>query len=64
LAEQGKLSFDDPVDKYMSADWLTPEISKKIQIKLLLTHTSGLGGYFSVSHKRTSDSAMDNEIEN
>ena len=46
LAEQGKLPFDDPVSKYISADWLDPNISEKIQIKHLLTHTSGLGDYF------------------
>lgn len=52
LAEQGKLSFDDPVGKYVSADWLNPEISKKIQIKHLLTHTSGLGDYFGDVNKQ------------
>ena len=46
LAEQGKLSFDDPISKYVSAEWLDPVISGKIQIKHLLTHTSGLGDYF------------------
>lgn len=47
LAEQGKLSFDDTLDKHLDAGWLNPEISKKIKIKHLLTHTSGLGDYFS-----------------
>lgn len=46
LAEQGMLSFDDPISKYVSAEWLSLEISEKIQIKHLLTHTSGLGDYF------------------
>ena len=46
LAEQGKLSFDDPISMYVSADWLSPEMSEKIQIKHLLTHTSGIGDYF------------------
>jgi CubicO group peptidase (beta-lactamase class C family) len=46
LAEQGRLSFDDPINKYVSTEWLGPELSKKIQIKHLLTHTSGLGDYF------------------
>ena len=40
------LSFDDPISKYVGAEWLSPEISEKIQIKHLLTHTSGLGDYF------------------
>lgn len=46
LVEQGKLSFDDPISKYVSSEWLNPEISSKIQVKHLLTHTSGLGDYF------------------
>lgn len=46
LVELGKLSFDDSLSMYVSADWLNPEISKKIQIKHLLTHSSGLGDYF------------------
>jgi CubicO group peptidase (beta-lactamase class C family) len=46
LVEKGKISFDDPIGKYVSADWLNPEISNKIQIRHLLTHTSGLGDYF------------------
>ena len=46
LVEQGKLSFDDSLSMYIGADWLDPEISKKIQIKHLLTHTSGLDDYF------------------
>jgi CubicO group peptidase (beta-lactamase class C family) len=46
LADQGKLSFSDPVGKYVPSDWLKPEISQKIQLRHLLTHTSGLGDYF------------------
>ncbi len=46
LAQQGKLSFDDPVGKYLSSDWIKPELGDKIQIQHLLTHTSGFGTYF------------------
>jgi CubicO group peptidase (beta-lactamase class C family) len=46
LVEQGKLSFEDTISKYLPSDWLNPEISGSIQIKHLLTHTSGLGDYF------------------
>jgi len=46
LVEKGMLSFDDPISKYISEEWLNPEISKKIQVRHLLTHTSGLGDYF------------------
>lgn len=46
LVEQGKLSFDDPLSKFLP-DFLDPESVKKIKIKHLLTHTSGLGSYFN-----------------
>ena len=46
LVEQGKLSFEDTISKYIPSDWLNPEISGRVQIKHLLTHTSGLGDYF------------------
>ena len=46
LVERGKMSFDDPLAKFIP-DFPNAEAAKKIQIKHLLTHTAGLGGYFS-----------------
>ncbi len=46
LVEKGKLSFDDPLSKFIP-DFPDAESAKKIQIKHLLTHTAGLGGYFT-----------------
>lgn len=46
LVEKGKLSFDDPLSKFIP-DFPTAEVAQKIKIKHLLTHTAGLGGYFS-----------------
>lgn len=46
LVEKGKLSYDDPLSKFIP-DFPNAEAAKKIQIKHLLTHTAGLGGYFS-----------------
>jgi CubicO group peptidase (beta-lactamase class C family) len=46
LVERGKLSYDDPLSKFLP-DFPTPEEARKIQIKHLLTHTSGLGSYFN-----------------
>jgi CubicO group peptidase (beta-lactamase class C family) len=46
LAEKGKLSFDDPISKYLT-DWLPEAIARKVTIHHLLTHTSGLGSYFN-----------------
>lgn len=42
LAEQGKLKLDDPVVKYLPYFKLDGEESKKITIKQILTHTSGM----------------------
>ena len=46
LVENGKLSFDDPLSKFIP-DFPDAESAKKIQVKHLLSHTAGLGGYFS-----------------
>jgi CubicO group peptidase (beta-lactamase class C family) len=44
LAEQGKLSLDDPLSKYLP-DVPDAEAARKITIRQLLTHTSGLGDH-------------------
>ena len=46
LAEQGELKFEDPISKFISDDWLPFGISQNIQIRHLLTHTSGLEEFF------------------
>lgn len=54
LVEAGKLSLEDPISKYLSEDWL-PEVDKsRVRIKHLLTHTSGLGSYFTEEWDRSS----------
>lgn len=39
LVEEGKLSFDDPVNKYLAG---TPDTWDKITVRQLLSHTSGV----------------------
>jgi CubicO group peptidase (beta-lactamase class C family) len=46
LAEQGKLSFDDTVGKFLP-DYPNKEVASKVTIHHLLTHTSGLGSYWN-----------------
>ncbi|HYO63524.1 MAG TPA: serine hydrolase domain-containing protein [Pyrinomonadaceae bacterium] len=46
LVERGKLSFDDPLSKFLP-DFPSKEAAEKVKIKHLLTHTSGLGSYFN-----------------
>ncbi|HEX8735307.1 MAG TPA: serine hydrolase domain-containing protein [Pyrinomonadaceae bacterium] len=53
LVEKGKLSFDDPLSKFIP-DFPDAESAKKIQIKHLLSHTAGLGSYFGKRFQDTS----------
>jgi CubicO group peptidase (beta-lactamase class C family) len=46
LVERGKLSFDDPLAKFLP-EFPNKEAAGKIRIKHLLCHTSGLGSYFN-----------------
>ena len=52
LVEQGKLSYEDPLSKFV--DFPNADAAKKIRIKHLLSHTSGLGSYFNEEFDRTS----------
>ena len=53
LVEKGKLSFEDPLSKFIP-DFPDAESAQKIKIKNLLSHTAGLGGYFSQRYQDTS----------
>ena len=54
LVEQGKLSLDDTLDKFLDESWLPKETTSKITIHNLLSHTSGLGSYFNRVYARSS----------
>ena len=54
LVEQGGLSFDDPISKYVDETWLPKEVTDKITVRHLITHTSGLGSYFNEAYDRSS----------
>ena len=54
LVEKGKLSYDDPVGKYLDNSWVQKETAEKVKIKHLLTHTSGLGSYFNQKFNQSS----------
>jgi CubicO group peptidase (beta-lactamase class C family) len=54
LVQNGRLSLDDPLSKFVSNDWLSDEVAAKIRIKHLLTHTSGLGSYFNDRYTESS----------
>ncbi|MGD8536255.1 MAG: serine hydrolase domain-containing protein [Candidatus Aminicenantes bacterium] len=42
LCEQGKMSYNDTIGKHLDSDWLSLKISEKVQVKHLLSHTSGI----------------------
>jgi len=51
LVEQGKLSYEDPLATFLP-DFPDPESARKIRIKHLLSHTSGLGDYLGTQAYR------------
>jgi CubicO group peptidase (beta-lactamase class C family) len=53
LVEQGKLSYEDPLSKFLP-DYPSAAAAQKVKIKHLLTHTSGLGSYFNDEFFRSS----------
>ena len=54
LVEKEKISLDDRLGKYLDESWISKDISAKIKIRHLLTHTSGLGSYFNRRFAETS----------
>jgi CubicO group peptidase (beta-lactamase class C family) len=52
MVEQGKVSFDDPLSKFVP--FPNAEAAQKIRIKHLLSHTAGLGSYFNDEFQRSS----------
>lgn len=58
LVEQGKLKYTDTLSKVLP-DYPNKEAAAKITIHQLLTHTSGLGDYFSDEFDKKKDSLHD-----
>jgi CubicO group peptidase (beta-lactamase class C family) len=54
LAAQGKLSFEDSLGRFLPTGSMHPEVLAKVRIKHLLSHTSGLGNYFTEEWDRLS----------
>jgi len=54
LAERGRLSLDDPIGKSIDESWLPKEVTGKITVRHLLTHSSGLGSYFNETYSKSS----------
>ena len=54
LVEAGKVSLEDTLGKFMAEGTMRPDVLSKVRVKHLLTHTSGLGSYFSDEWDRQS----------
>lgn len=54
LVEQGRVSYDDKISKYIDESWLPKSITDRITVHHLLSHTSGLGSYFNEKFERSS----------
>ena len=52
LVDEGKLSFQDPVSKFLGGKGWTKADLSKVRIEHLLSHTSGLGSYFNDDYQR------------
>src|SRR5829696_5932038 len=54
LVEAGKLSLDDTLGKFLPTGAMKPDVLAKVRVKHLLSHTSGLGSYFTPEWDRQS----------
>jgi CubicO group peptidase (beta-lactamase class C family) len=54
LVEAGKLSFDDPISRFIDETWLPKAVTDAITVRQLITHTSGLGSYFNATYMKSS----------
>jgi CubicO group peptidase (beta-lactamase class C family) len=54
LVERGVISYDDPISEYVDETWLPRQITDKVTVHHLLSHTSGLGSYFNDTYWNSS----------
>jgi CubicO group peptidase (beta-lactamase class C family) len=54
LVEEGVLSLDEPISKWVDETWLSAEITDVVTLHHLLSHTSGLGDYFNDTFEKGS----------
>jgi CubicO group peptidase (beta-lactamase class C family) len=52
LVDEGKLSFQDPVSKFLGGKGWTKADLSKVRVEHLLSHTSGLDSYFNDTYER------------
>ena len=47
LVEAGEVRLDDPISNYLDRSWISPEVGRRVTLAQLLSHTSGLGDFFT-----------------
>jgi CubicO group peptidase (beta-lactamase class C family) len=52
LVDEGKLTFQDPVSRFLGGKGWTKADLSKVRVEHLLSHTSGLGSYFNDTYER------------
>jgi CubicO group peptidase (beta-lactamase class C family) len=52
LVDEGKLSFQDPVSRFLGGKGWTKADLSTVHVEHLLSHTSGLGSYFNDAYQR------------
>jgi CubicO group peptidase (beta-lactamase class C family) len=52
LVDEGRLSFQDPVSRFLGGKGWTKADLSKVRLEHLLSHTSGLGSYFNDTYQR------------
>lgn len=53
LVEQGKLNYQDTIDRWVDSSWLPKKLTSQIKVHHLLTHTSGLGSFFNAQFEKS-----------
>lgn len=52
LVEAGKVGLDAPISTYLDETWLPAPLARRITVRHLLTHTSGLGSFLGPAYRK------------
>lgn len=53
LYEKNLVALDDKISNYIDSSWLPKNITDKVSIHHLLSHTSGLGDFFNSTYEKS-----------
>lgn len=52
LVEAGRVGLDAPISTYLDETWLPAPVARRITVRHLLTHTSGLGSFLGPAYRK------------